>query len=225
MQEKLDNLFRRIALKDEDILLLRVHDNLEPSFIKSFYDYSYQRMGKGTIAILGDCDLNTQARSRPFLKDISTQERLILSAPKMLQILGMDPQSYFAYHPSIMMGAVGKYAKYLSRPTGIDFPYGSDSLFQDFYDFDAKLVFIDAKHTLYEAKHALAEDPKKLVHKNASVMQGEIIDYLDYDCDFELLHSTLFSNGLLLYEEIAGHVVYGCSYREYIDYLRAKLIE
>lgn len=225
MLKTLDNLFKRIHLQRDDVLLVRTHDDLEPQFIKVFYDYVRMYLKDGTLAILGDCELNTQAHQHPYLKQINTQERLILSSPKMLQILGMDKQSYFVYHPSIMMGSVGKYAKYLSRAMTVDFPYGQESVFQELYDLDAKLIFIDANHTLYEAKYALSEDQDKVIFKNASVMQGEIVDYLDFQCDYDLLHQLVFSNGLLLYEEVDGHIVYGCSYREYIDYLRAKIIE
>ena len=222
MEKAMKRLFNRLHIKGTDMLMVKSSDEMSPLFIKSLYDVLGDFFTDGTVAVIDDCQFNTHVLTKDKMVAVNNQERFVLSSGKMMQLLTLDQGSRFVSHPSLMIGAIGKYANYLSRPLSLDFPYGEHSVFKDFYDLDAYLLVVGAKHTMYEAKYAL-KDHDPVVFKNASYQSGQIVQYLDFACDYDALHTLIFSNGIFLYEVVDDVVIYAVSYRDYIDYIKARL--
>ena len=222
MDKTLKRLFNRLHIKSEDTIMIKSSDEVSPVFIKRFYDSVSQYFSDGTVAIIDDCQFNTRVLTKANLGTLRNQERFVLSSGKMMQLLTLDQNSRFVNHPSLMIGVLGKYANYLSRPFELDFPYGKESVFKDFYDLDSYLLIVGAHHTMHEAKYAL-NSQDNVIFKNASYKNGAVVTYLDFECDFDALHTTVFSNGIFLYEVFDDVVIYAVSYKEYIQYIQERL--
>ncbi|HEY4538074.1 MAG TPA: AAC(3) family N-acetyltransferase [Erysipelothrix sp.] len=222
MEKAIKRLFNRLHIKGSDLIMVKSTESVSPLFIKSLYDFLEKYFAEGTVSVIDDCQFNTHVLTKDKMVPINNQERFVLSSGKMMQLLTLDPKSRFVSHPSLMIGSIGKYANYLARPHDLDFPYGKHSVFQDFYDLDGYLLVVGAKHTMYEAKYALNNhDP--IIFKNASYQNGSVVEYLDFSCDYDALHTLIFSNGIFLYEVVDEVVIYAVSYRDYINYIEERL--
>lgn len=220
----ISQLLKRLNAESDQVLLVRSHDSIGPKKNKEYLDDLLQVTDlDGTLCLLADCDFNTNAATNSVVSKISNQERFVLSSNKMMQLLTLRRDCYYADHPALMFASVGKYSKYFSRQKPLDFPFGRDSIFEDLHDMDAILLFITAKHVPYEGKYALTDWDNQLIKKNTSISNEEIVSYLDFSCDYQKIHSTIFGNGLMLYEIDKDTVIYGVRYRDYIEEIQKNL--
>lgn len=222
--DAISKLLKRLNASHGEVILFRSNDCVGPEKTKVYLDGLIRRISQdGTLVLLGDCDLNTDAMNSTYLMQMSNQERFVLSSDKMMQLLTLRRDSNFAYHPALMLASIGKYAKLFSRPRELDFPFGDESVFSDLYDLNALILFVSAKHVPFEAKFALSALDNKVIVKNSSVLDEDIVSYLDVDCDYEYLHGLVFGSGRMLYEMDGDTIIYGIRYREYIDLIREEM--
>ena len=130
--DAISKLLKRLNASHGEVILFRSNDCVGPEKTKVYLDGLTRRISQnGTLVLLGDCDLNTDAMNSTYLMQMSNQERFVLSSDKMMQLLTLRRDSNFAYHPALMLASIGKYAKLFSRPRELDFPFGDESVFSD----------------------------------------------------------------------------------------------
>ncbi|CAM3615434.1 AAC(3) family N-acetyltransferase [Erysipelothrix urinaevulpis] len=221
----IDKLLKRLNHRHDDLVMIRTNECLDAKTSKLYLDILLEKTNnEGTLVMLGDCEFNTSAEGDDFLMALQPQERFILSSTKMMQLASLKHESQFAYHPGISLLSLGKYAKLFSRPQSLDFPYGEESVFSDLYDLNAVIIFVSAKHIPFEAKYALHDLDEKVIIKNTSAIEGELIPYLDYEVNWKLLHGIVFGSGLMLYEIEDDLIIYGVRYKDYIDYIKKRIV-
>lgn len=213
-------LLKRLNVSRESVIVVHESDEVSKMVSRDYLAVFQDVVKDGTVSVMGDCTINTQAMST---QSLTTQERLVLSSGPMLQLLTLQEECYYVSHPSLMIASVGKYARYLARSHDLDFPFGPDSVFNDFYGMDAILVFIGENHDLVESKYALSQTDAALIRKNVTSVGNETLPYLDYAVDLSRAQEVLFNSDLLLSESMGNHRLYGVSYKKYIEHLRSSL--
>lgn len=212
----LQRLLNRLGVVKDSVILVHESDSISKLVSREYLASLQALVSEGTISILGDCTLNTGALLRDSL---STQERLVLSSGPMLQLLTLQQDCFYVAHPALMIASVGKYARYLARACDLDFPYGVDSVFNDFFGMNTIVLFIGDKHEIVEAKYVYAKRDDALICKDVSDSGSEMVSYLDVDVDFTQVSSQLVSSGLLISEDMGDHILYGIDFKELIRYL------
>lgn len=218
---ELNSLLNRLGVVSDSLILVHESETVSKLTSRDYLSFLQSRVDQGTLAIMGDCLLNTQAASKDPL---TTQERLVLSSGPMLQLLTLQSECFYVAHPALMIASVGKYARYLARSRDLDFPYGSDSVFNDLYGMNAVILFIGDNHKVPEMKYALSKIDKGLIAKEVSFSGKDLVTYLDLDFDFQALTKELFQSGLLLSEETEEGKIYGIHYKDLFVYLNEKLV-
>lgn len=217
-------LFKRLSVRDDEVILVRSHDSIGPKKNKQYLDQLLEILqDAGTLCLLDNCAFNTKVLKGDVVAKVTNQERFVLSSNKMLQLLTLRRDCHYADHPALMLASVGKYAKYFARSKALDFPYGESSVFEDLHEMNALVLFITAKHTPYEGKYAYSYWDQRVISKNTSVMDDHVISYLDFNYDPEWVHAQVFGSGLLLSEIDGEDVIYGVRYRDYIKLIKERL--
>lgn len=217
-------LLDRLNVRDDEVLLVRSHDSIGPEKNKQYLDELLKRLkDSGTLCLLDDCNFNTNVQPGDVVATVSNQERFVLSSNKMLQLLTLRRDCHYADHPALMLASVGKYAKYFARSKALDFPYGESSVFEDLHEMNAIILFVTAKHVPFEGKYAYSKWDDRVIAKNTSVLDDQLISYLDFDCDFNWIHAQVFGSGLMLSEIDGDDVLYGVRYRDYVKLISDRL--
>ena len=217
-------LLDRLNVRDDEVLLVRSHDSIGPEKNKQYLDELLERLkDSGTLCLLGDCNFNTSVQEGDVVATVSNQERFVLSSNKMLQLLTLRRDCHYADHPALMLASVGKYAKYFARAKSMDFPYGETSVFEDLHEMNAIILFVTAKHVPFEGKYAYSKWDERVIIKNTSVLDDQLISYLDFRCDFDWVHAQVFGSGLMLSEIDGDDVIYGVRYRDYVKLINERL--
>ena len=205
----------------EDGVVL-VHDNgqMDPILVKSLYDALSLELQMGTIGVFGDHNLNEHVGLSEDLKNLTTQERMVLGSGVLLQLLTLNQESSFAYHPSHLIGFKGKYAPYLSRNFELDFPYGPVSIYNDLYGMDALVIHLGPITAIPEARYAFSKRKDAIIQKNTAIQQGQLISFLDYDVDEEVLTQAIYDTGLVHTHDCFGVEVHVYRYQDLIDALK-----
>lgn len=217
-------LFKRLNVRNDEVVLVRSHDSVGAEKNKQYFDELLLHLkDSGTLCLLDDCDFNTKVQEGDIVATVSNQERFVLSSNKMLQLLTLRRDCHYADHPALMFASVGKYAKYFARPKPLDFPYGESSIFEDLYEMDAVVIFVSAKQIPYEGKYAYSKNDGRVISKNTSVSDDDLVSYLDFEVDYDWLHAQIFGSGLMLFEIDGDEVIYGVRYRDYIRLIKERL--
>lgn len=217
---RLERLLSRLDVSSDSVVLVHESDVISKLVSRDYLRILQDVVSEGTVSILGDCTLNTGADDHDRL---STQERLVLSSGPMLQLMTLQGECFYVSHPSLMIASVGKYARYLARHHELDFPYGPDSVFNDYYGMNTVVLFIGDKHDLVESKFVYAKRDDAVIRKDVTDSGSELLSYLDYHSDIDAVHRSFFSGNLLISENMGNHVVYGITFKEYIEYLNSQL--
>lgn len=220
----IEKLLDRLNVRHDEVVLVRSHDSIGPEKNKQYLDILLNHLKEsGTLCLLADCDFNTNVQEGDVVATVSNQERFVLSSNKMLQLLTLRRDCHYADHPALMLASVGKYAKYFARSKPLDFPYGESSVFEDLHEMNAVVLFVTAKHVPYEGKYAFSNWDDRVIAKNTSVLDDQLVSYLDFNCNCEWVHAQVFGSGLLLSEIEGDEVVYGVRYRDYIKMINKRL--
>lgn len=218
------NILDRLEVRHDEVIIVRSHDSIGPKKNKQYLDVLLDHLkDSGTLCLLDDCEFNTNVKEGDIVATVRNQERFVLSSNKMLQLLTLRRDCHYADHPALMLASVGKYAKYFARSKPLDFPYGESSVFEDLYEMNAVVLFVTAKHVPYEGKFAFSKWDNRVLIKNTSVLDDELVSYLDFNCNLEWIHAQIFGSGLLLSEIDEEEVVYGVRYRDYIEEITKRL--
>ncbi|MEG0727218.1 MAG: AAC(3) family N-acetyltransferase [Erysipelothrix sp.] len=222
LELNIKKILKRLDVDRDGTLLIHEGENVLSHYSRSYLDIFLKMMPEGTVSIMGDCNFNQSIHSVEESPFLNNQERIVLSAGKMLQLMTLKDDCYFVNHPSLMMASIGHYSRFFSRPFELDFPYGPESLFNDLYDLNATILIIGKTHSIYEAKYSFASSQTVSICKNTCLQDQTLKKYLDYDINLEHLTKQIWESPLMLYEEMDGHRIYGISYRKMIDYLRLQ---
>lgn len=215
-----NNLMTQFKVDGEGVLLIHEYPGMNHLSGFVLYQELSTLMNPGTLGIFGDVSLNEHVASHPFLKSLSTQERMVLGSGVQLQLLTLDARSKFAAHPSHLLGFKGKYANYLARSLDLDYPYGPVSIYNDLYDMDAIILHLGVLESVPELRHVFAKRKDAIIQKNTAQVQGRVVEFLDYDCDDQILKEKLIESGLVHEFEYQGTKIYAYAYQEVIDALR-----
>lgn len=216
----LKRLLDRLEVTDDSVVLVHESEMISKLVSRLYLSTLQEVVDEGTISILGDCRLNTGSSSQ---EKFSTQERLVLSSGPMLQLMTLQDDCFYVSHPSLMLASVGKYARYLARHREIDFPYGKDSVFDDFYGMNTIVLFIGNKHELVEIKYAYSKRDDALIRKDISYLGSQLVNYLDIEVEIEKISEKIFSSDLLLSEDLGDHVLYGINFKTLIGLIESVI--
>ncbi|QIK69917.1 AAC(3) family N-acetyltransferase [Erysipelothrix sp. HDW6C] len=215
-------LMKRLDVSPEGVVLLHENDKTAPynskRFLEAFKDY----LKPGTLSIFGDVAFNTNVVAKDALPQLNNQERLVLSSGKMLQLLVLDAQTTFAHHPSLMLGSVGKFSKFLARHVTLDFPYGEKSIFNDLYELNAVVVFVGEPQDVPELHYVATTMRAPIIKKNTCYRDHEIKSYLDYDIDSDRIVAALLKSNVLLYETVGDSRIYGITFHDLIQFAQKQ---
>lgn len=215
----LERLLKRLGVASDSVVLVHEAESISKLRSRHYLTALQDIVNEGTVSILGDCRLNTSVSSK---EGLSTQERLVLSSGPMLQLMTLQENCFYVSHPSLMIASVGKYARYLARHRNLDFPYGKDSVFNDFYGMNTVVLFIGDVHDLVEAKYAFSQSADALIRKDMSNSGSDVVGYLDIDVDVAKISSKIFNSNLLISEVFADHTLYGVDFKSYMEFIRAR---
>lgn len=131
-----------------------------------------------------DVEFSKRQTIRSYLSTLSEKDLMVNYPPQFMAMLN-HKQVYVSYHPKVKVAAIGKYARYITRKTTQDFPYGNESAFQALYEIDPKILLdtttIDQSH---ELKLGCIHTSDAVIVDGA-VVDGEWRSYLDYDINPE----------------------------------------
>lgn len=213
-------LMHRLGVSSDGVVLVHEHNSVQPRIVKFIYNRLKEATSLGTLCIFGSHQINSKVEGDTTLLGLSNQERILLASDKLLQLLVLEEETAFASHPSLMIGSIGKYSKFFARTSELDFPYGETSIFADFYDLNACVLFVHEGTEVPEACYASAINSRGVISRNTCIKDNDIVSYLDYECDEEAVVNALFASDLLLSETIQGVSIYGIRYRELIEFAK-----
>lgn len=212
-------LMHRLGVGAEGLVLVHEGSDISARDIKFIYNRMKQASKDGTLCIFGSHKLNAKIEGDATLLTLTNQERILLASDKLLQLLVLEEDTVFASHPSLLIGSTGKYSKFFARTTELDYPYGPTSVFADFYDLNACVLFVGNVREIPEVRHA-ASLHKSVIMRNTCIKDGQVHSYLDYDCDTDFITEQLFKSNLLISESLNGLEIYGIRYRELMDFAK-----
>ncbi len=213
------DLLKQFNKSDDAVVMLHESEAFSKMHARDFLLGLRLELSRGTLAIMGDCLINTGVTQKG-VQAMSNQERLVLSSGTMLQLLTLDQDCHFGAHPSLMFGIVGKYAQYLSRNYSLDFPYGSESLFNDLYSMDALVIFMGDSIDCVEAKYVQSKRSDASIIKNTSHQRSTTVSYLDYDFNFDVAQEKLLRADFIRSTELGPYTLKAMLYQDMIDYLK-----
>ena len=223
IQESIKSILMKLNFTSDSVILLHESNDFSHKELKLAFDYLSSFTPEASLVVMGDCNFNVDALSEKMLAAITPQERMVMSSGLILQLLTLKEHSDFVSHPSLMMGALGKYSKYLARKQPLDFPYGEQSSFNDLYNLDAIVLFLGDNLNAYEGVHAYSKVPEYVIRKNSCVYKNDTESYLDYQVDLKHINELLFNSGLCVCVSFGNSKIYGIRYQEMIDYLKMHL--
>lgn len=223
IQNHIQSILTKLNFASDSVVLLHESNDFSHKDLKLAYDYISDFTPEVSLVVMGDCSFNVDALSEKMLSDISSQERMVMSSGLILQLLTLNDQSDFVSHPSLMVGALGKYSKYLARKQPLDFPYGEQSTFNDLYNLDAIVLFLGDNLSVYEGVYAYSKTSDYVIRKNSCVYKGDMESYLDYQINLDHINKLLYNSGLCVSEAFGDSNIYGIRYQEMVDYLKMHL--
>lgn len=216
----LHKLLEKLDAHQNSIVLLSVGDDVPKAQIKSILDTLIDYLEGGTLCVLGDCEFNTSSSSIEELVKLNNQERLVLSSNYALQLLSLRHDSYFLKHPSVSMGCVGHYARYLTRHQHLDFPYGKSTVFEDLYTLNAIYIMVGRDSPAFGLKYGYEGTDEKIITRNVCVYNDEVYAYLDFEADFQMLSELALPNSQF---EKDNSIFYGAKYPDLINSIRKEI--
>lgn len=214
---QINDVLKSLAVREDAIVLLCVDSGIEKRVVKPLLDSVLKYINQGTLCVIGDCSFNTSSSEISSLKSLSNRERLVLAADYTLQLLSLRQDCLLVKHPSISMGGVGKYAKYILRHQHLDFPYDKPSVFSDLVELNALYLCIGDVQPKYALKHAVYSNSGRVVKKESCVYNGELFSYLDFECDYDVLESKSKQLNTLKYYAEGPLDIYAGWYAEIIS--------
>ena len=216
LEKRIIKFLDRLDAHQNSIVVLSVAQDVSKAYIKPILDTLLNYLENGTLCVMGDCGFNTSDSSIDYLKELNNRERLVLSSDYALQLLSLRHDSYFVKHPSLSIGCVGHYARYLTRHQHLDFPYGDDSIFKDLHELNAVFLSVGDVKYHYALKYAFNLDEDKVISKNLCVYDEKVMSYLDFEADYETLEEMMLKFSTLDTNSIP---FYGAKYPDLIDKL------
>lgn len=218
VNDAIKSLYKRLNISPHATVIL--HDFSVFSDIEriEIYKMAKEQTKKGVLGILSDSDLNQNVSFKPKLASVSTNERLILGAGKLQQLLSLEDNVRFNTHPSVMLAYIGDRAEYIQPQDEIDFPLGPHSIFNKLYENDTFIFLDENTVSPIETKFAFSFLKYVPIKKNTTYSYTqEIISYLDYDVEplNILKHPKLAP--YVYYEEVSGRRLYAYNYKELVD--------
>ena len=223
IQEHIQSILNKLNFTSDSVILLHESNDFSHKELKLVFDYFSSYTPESSLVVMGDCNFNVDALSEKMLSEISSQERMVMSSGLILQLLTLKEQSDFVSHPSLMIGSLGKYSKYLARKQPLDFPYGEQSTFNDLYNLDTIVLFLGENLSVFEGIHAYSKTSDYVIRKNSCVYKNAMESYLDYQVDLGRINELLYNSGLCVSESYGNSKIYGIRYQEMIDYLKMHL--
>ncbi len=213
------HILNRLDVHPKSIVVLNVSDETPKDQVKVILDTVLSTIHDGTLCVIGDCGFNTHQSNIQNLLNLSKKERTLLSSDYALQLLSMRHDCHFSKHPSLSIGCVGHYARYLTRHQSFDFPYGEHSIFKDLVELNAIYISVGNEAHPYALKHAYYPD-KAVIVRNVCAYQDKAYGYLDFMVNFSKLN-TLKKE--LCLSEAGSLNIYGGKYPWLIDQIRKKI--
>ena len=223
IQEPIKTILNKLNFTSDSVILLHESNDFSHKELKLAFDYLSDFTPTASLVVMGDCNFNVDALSEKMRSDISSQERMVMSSGLILQLLTLKEQSDFVSHPSLMIGSLGKYSKYLARKQPLDFPYGEQSAFNDLYNLDAIVLFLGDSLNVYEGIHAYSKITDFVIRKNSCIYKNDMESYLDYQVDLNGINDLLYTSGLCVSETFGNSKIHGIRYQDMIDYLKMHL--
>lgn len=214
----IQNLILRLQGDEESVVLVYERENINIFDTKYIFDLLMKSCSQGTLVISGDSRINQDVTVRRGLRNISNQQRVVISANKLLQLLLLEDDVHFATHPGIIMGSKGKFARFFGRKVDYDFPYGPSSTFNDIYELNAIILFVGLPNWVDCIKLVCSKVDKPILRKNTSYHENELVSYLDYHYDIDSITQKLQQSNILISEELGTTQVYGIRYNDLINF-------
>lgn len=224
LNNPIESLVRRLHGNQESVLMVYECEPMSVYDVQTVYETIVGAATDGTVVIAGDYRLNQHVAMRLELKPFSNQHRLVIASQKLLQLLMLESDVQFAKHPGLVLGAIGKYARFFSREVALDFPYGSTSIFKDFYDLNALVLFVGKPQNIDCIKLVASMVKEPIIGKNTSLKDDDVVSYLDYEFDCAPLSEFVAGSTHLLYEKIGETRIYGITYHDLITVVKKQLI-
>lgn len=122
---------------------------------------------------------------RQYLSQL-TEKDLLYGQNPLFQTVCNQGLVYVSHHPRVKVAAIGKFAKYITRETDIDFPFGNKSPFQALLDVNAKIFMADQQFAgCLELKLGCSAQSDSII-VNGYPQNQEWHNYLDYEVDTHL---------------------------------------
>lgn len=220
----IDTLLKQILndfqVETNGVVLVHDYHHLSPLDTKYVYDGLLENISEGTLGVFGNESLNEHVALNPELKELTTQERMVLGSGSLLQLLTLDEATRYASHPSHLIGFKGRYAPYLSRGFDFDFPYGPVSIYNDLYGMDALVIHLGSLTHVPELKHVYSKRDDAIIQKNTALSRGEQLAFLDYDINMDQVLFMLQSLDIIKEYHLDHHFISVYRYQEAIDALK-----
>lgn len=215
----LHRFLQRLDVHDHSIVVVSFGSDIKKVLVKPILEELIDYLKHGTLCVVGDCTFNTNATDIEMLLNLSNRERLVLTSDYALQILSLRHDAHRIKHPSLSIGCVGQYARYLTRHQHLDFPFGSNSFFDDLIELNATHIFIGEDWDAPALKYVEHLNDQKVIMKNVCVLDNTVHGYLDFESNSEYYSKLITKHNLLLSEH--GVVsIYGESYLKLISALQ-----
>lgn len=213
-------LIERLDGHRNSIVVLSVSADVDKSMIKPILDTLLDYLDQGTLCVMGDCGFNTNDSHIESLLDLSDKERAVLSNDYSLSLLALRHDAHMAKHPSISMGCVGHYGRYLTRHQHLDFPFGNLSIFEDFEALNAIYINVGSVDRPYVLKYAYTDSDAQIIRRNECVLNHKALSYLDFEVDCSKLNDDL--DAIMLVDD-DGITLRGARYSKLIDDIKQRL--
>lgn len=212
-------LLDRLDVHPKSIVILNVSDDTPKDQVKVILNTVLESIPDGTLCVIGDCEFNTHKSNIDNLVSLTQKERDVLSSSHALQLLGLRHDSHFSNHPSLSIGCVGHYARYLTRHQSFDFPYGQSSMFNDLFSLNAIYLSVGEVKKPYALKYAYSGS-KEVIVRNVCAFEKASYGYLDFLVNYDKLYDLQKSLSL---HESGDIIIYGEKYPWLIEQVQAKL--
>lgn len=214
----IQNLLTRLDYEADGVVLIYENQSTTLDDVKYVYDLLNKALREGTLVISGDSGFNQYVSVRKGMRRITNQQRLVIASGKLLQLFMLENDVHFAKHPGLILGAKGKFSRFIARNVDLDFPYGPESIFNDLYELNAFILFagMPGNADCIRLVNTRVESP--IITKNTSIIDGDVKSFLDYDYDVKPVIDALKNSTLLLSEQVANTTIYGVRYRDLIEF-------
>lgn len=213
-------LIERLDGHRNSIVVLSMSNYIDKSMIKPILDELLDYLDQGTLCVIGDCSFNTNDSDISSLLELSNRERTVLSNEYALSLLALRHDAHLTKHPSIAMGCVGHYGRYLTRHQHLDFPYGNLSIFEDLESLKAIYINIGNDDDLYAIRYAYSDSKSQIIRRNECVLDHKALSYLDFEIDVNEIKDQL--DDLMIVDE-EGIKLRGARYPKLIKDIKSKL--